>query len=140
MGDAMIDARREVRHVFAGGAAQVRNCRILLGRWTIVPACHARTRTWRVGRLLRITAERRGDGGHQGAGAWSLRRQRRAHQRDDSGHGFHDETAGKAYEYHIFDGAGHGFLRGQDNSPANLAAAQQAWPKTVAFFREKLGK
>ena len=47
---------------------------------------------------------------------------------------------GKPYEYHIFEGAGHGFLRGQDNSPANLAAAQQAWPKTVAFFREKLGK
>ena len=46
---------------------------------------------------------------------------------------------GKAYEYHIFDGAGHGFLRGQDNSPANLAAAQQALPKTVAFFRAKLG-
>ena len=47
---------------------------------------------------------------------------------------------GKAYEYHIFEGAGHGFLRGQDGSPANLAAAQQAWPKTVAFFRDKLGK
>jgi carboxymethylenebutenolidase len=46
---------------------------------------------------------------------------------------------GKAYEYHIFDGAGHGFLRGQDQSPANLAAAQQAWPKTVAFFKAKLG-
>ncbi len=47
---------------------------------------------------------------------------------------------GKLYEVHIFDGAGHGFLRGQDQSPANLAAAQQAWPKTVAFFRAKLGK
>jgi carboxymethylenebutenolidase len=46
----------------------------------------------------------------------------------------------KAYEFHIFEGAGHGFLRGQDQSPANLAAAQAAWPKTVAFFREKLGK
>jgi carboxymethylenebutenolidase len=46
---------------------------------------------------------------------------------------------GKAYEYHIFDGAGHGFLRGQDQSPANLEAAKQAWPKTVAFFKSKLG-
>jgi carboxymethylenebutenolidase len=46
----------------------------------------------------------------------------------------------KAYEFHIFEGAGHGFLRGQDQSPANLAATQAAWPKTVAFFREKLGK
>jgi carboxymethylenebutenolidase len=46
---------------------------------------------------------------------------------------------GKSYEYHIFDGAGHGFLRGQDNNPANAAAAVQAWPKTVAFFKAKLG-
>jgi carboxymethylenebutenolidase len=47
---------------------------------------------------------------------------------------------GKSYEFHIFDGAGHGFLRGQDNNAANAAAAQQAWPKTIAFFRAKLGR
>ena len=47
---------------------------------------------------------------------------------------------GKSYEYHILDGAGHGFLRAQDQSPANQAAAEQAWPKTIAFFRAKLGK
>ena len=47
---------------------------------------------------------------------------------------------GKSYVFSVFEGAGHGFLRGQDGSPANLAAAQAAWPKTVAFFREKLGK
>jgi len=47
---------------------------------------------------------------------------------------------GKAYEYHIFEGAGHGFLRGQDQNPANLKAAEEAWPKTIAFFRAKLGK
>jgi carboxymethylenebutenolidase len=46
----------------------------------------------------------------------------------------------KSYEYHIFEGAGHGFLRGQDQSPANLEAAKQAWPKTIEFFRAKLGK
>jgi carboxymethylenebutenolidase len=46
---------------------------------------------------------------------------------------------GKSYEFNIMDGAGHGFLRGQDQSPANLAAATAAWPKTVAFFRAKLG-
>lgn len=45
---------------------------------------------------------------------------------------------GKPYEYHIFDGAGHGFLRGQDGNDANTAASQQAWPKTIAFFRAKL--
>ena len=47
---------------------------------------------------------------------------------------------GKSYEFSVFEGAGHGFLRGQDQSAANLAAAQQAWPKTVAFFRARLGK
>jgi carboxymethylenebutenolidase len=46
---------------------------------------------------------------------------------------------GKSYEYHIFEGAGHGFLRGQENSEANAKAAQEAWPKTVAFLKAKLG-
>ena len=46
----------------------------------------------------------------------------------------------KSYEFHVFDGAGHGFLRGQEqNDGANLNAAQAAWPKTVAFFKAKLG-
>ena len=45
---------------------------------------------------------------------------------------------GKSYEYHIFDGAGHGFLRGQENSEANAKAAQEAWPKTVAFLKARL--
>jgi carboxymethylenebutenolidase len=47
---------------------------------------------------------------------------------------------GKSYEYHIFDGAGHGFLRGQDGNEPNTAASMQAWPKTVAFLRTHLGK
>lgn len=47
--------------------------------------------------------------------------------------------AGKSYEPHIFAGAGHGFLRAQDDrGGANLKAAQQAWPRTVAFLRERL--
>jgi dienelactone hydrolase len=46
---------------------------------------------------------------------------------------------GKSYEYQILDGAGHGFLRGQENSEANAAAARQAWPRTVAFLKAKLG-
>ena len=46
---------------------------------------------------------------------------------------------GKAYEYHIFDGATHGFLRGQDGSEPNTAASVQAWPRTIAFFKAKLG-
>lgn len=47
---------------------------------------------------------------------------------------------GKSYEHRIFDGAGHGFLRGQENSDANLKAAQAAWPLTVSFLRERLGR
>jgi carboxymethylenebutenolidase len=47
---------------------------------------------------------------------------------------------GKSYEYSIFDGAGHGFLRGQEGGDgANMKAAQAAWPKTIAFFRKHLG-
>jgi carboxymethylenebutenolidase len=46
----------------------------------------------------------------------------------------------KSYEYHIYDGAGHGFLRGQEQGDgSNLKAAQAAWPKTVAFLKSKLG-
>ena len=41
----------------------------------------------------------------------------------------------KTYEPHIYEGAGHGFLRAQDQA-ANLAAAQQAWPATIAFLKE----
>jgi carboxymethylenebutenolidase len=48
--------------------------------------------------------------------------------------------AGKEYTPHIYEGAGHGFLRQQqgENSRAgaNLRAAQQAWPATVKFIKE----
>jgi carboxymethylenebutenolidase len=42
----------------------------------------------------------------------------------------------KVYEPHVFDGAGHGFLRaqaGQDG--ANRRASGQAWSETLAFLR-----
>jgi len=46
---------------------------------------------------------------------------------------------GKVYEPHVYDGAGHGFLRAQDDrGGANLKATQQAWPRTVAFLKEHL--
>ncbi len=46
---------------------------------------------------------------------------------------------GKSYETHIFDGAGHGFLGNQAGAAgANLKAAEQAWPITVAFFKKHL--
>ncbi len=48
---------------------------------------------------------------------------------------------GKSYEFQIFEGAGHGFLSGQEGADgANMTASKQAWPRTVAFFRAKLGK
>jgi carboxymethylenebutenolidase len=44
---------------------------------------------------------------------------------------------GKTYEYHVYDGAGHGFLRAQSGQDgANMKATQQAWPRTIAFLRE----
>ncbi|HEY3571475.1 MAG TPA: dienelactone hydrolase family protein [Thermoanaerobaculia bacterium] len=46
---------------------------------------------------------------------------------------------GKTFEPHVYDGAGHGFLRAQeDRGGANLKATQSAWPRTVAFLREHL--
>ena len=46
---------------------------------------------------------------------------------------------GKSFEVHTYDGAGHGFLRDQSGRDgANLKATQQAWPRTVAFLKEKL--
>lgn len=54
------------------------------------------------------------------------------------------KALGKSYEYVIYPGAGHGFLRGRDDTTAtaraNIEAAKEAWPKTVEFFRAKLGK
>jgi carboxymethylenebutenolidase len=46
---------------------------------------------------------------------------------------------GKTYEPHVFEGAGHGFLRAQDDrNGANLKATKEAWPRTVAFLKEYL--
>jgi carboxymethylenebutenolidase len=46
---------------------------------------------------------------------------------------------GKPFEYHMFEGSGHGFLRQQDGrAGANMAATRSAWPLTVQFFRQHL--
>ena len=42
----------------------------------------------------------------------------------------------KAYAPHVYDGAGHGFLRAQDGNEANKKAAEEAWPATIEFLRE----
>ena len=45
---------------------------------------------------------------------------------------------GKSYTYHVYDGAGHGFLRQQDGKDgANLKASQQAWPATIEFLTKQ---
>ena len=45
----------------------------------------------------------------------------------------------KSYEKHIFDGAGHGFMGNQAGAGgANLKAAEQAWPLTIAFLQKHL--
>ena len=50
------------------------------------------------------------------------------------------KALGRTYEPHIYEGAGHGFLRQQGGqNGANLTATQQAWPATVAWFRRYLG-
>lgn len=50
------------------------------------------------------------------------------------------ENLGKRYEAVIYEGAGHGFLRAQEGRDgANMEATRQAWPRTVAFFRDVLG-
>lgn len=42
----------------------------------------------------------------------------------------------RSFEANVYDGAGHGFLRAQSGQDgANLRAAQQAWPATLAFLR-----
>jgi carboxymethylenebutenolidase len=47
---------------------------------------------------------------------------------------------GRTYEHSIYAGAGHGFLRQQTGMDgANMAAARQAWPATIAWFRKYLG-
>ncbi len=44
---------------------------------------------------------------------------------------------GKTYEPNIYEGAGHGFLRAQeDRDGGNMMATEQAWPRTVEFLRQ----
>ncbi len=48
------------------------------------------------------------------------------------------KAAGKAFEYHVYPGAAHGFFN--DEAPAYSAtAAQDAWRRTLDFFRASLG-
>jgi len=44
------------------------------------------------------------------------------------------KALGKSYDPHVYEGAGHGFLRAQADE-ANRRASEQAWPATLAFLR-----
>jgi carboxymethylenebutenolidase len=50
----------------------------------------------------------------------------------------------KMYVAKVYDGAGHGFLRAQNDAndtqgTANASAAQDAWPRTLQWFHQNLG-
>lgn len=45
----------------------------------------------------------------------------------------------KTYQSKVYDGAGHGFLRAQEEAGgANAAATRDAWPRTIQWFRQYL--
>ena len=49
------------------------------------------------------------------------------------------ERLGLRFEKHIYERAGHGFLRQQSGQEgANLSASESAWPATLAFFGKHL--
>jgi carboxymethylenebutenolidase len=64
------------------------------------------------------------------------------------------KALGKAYRFQIYDGAGHGFMRAQNDAAANPNATEQqlatgkanqmaaiaAWPQAIAFYRERLAR
>ena len=91
--------------------------------------------------VLRADAERSGRVcQRQGADPRSLRRERRARQRQ---HRVRPRPSWRkhnvTYDPHIFEGAGHGFLRqqgGNASATGNKKAAEEAWPLTLAFLRK----
>ena len=44
---------------------------------------------------------------------------------------------GRPFDFHVYDGAGHGFVRQQTTEP-NYKATTESWPLVVAFFKDKL--
>jgi carboxymethylenebutenolidase len=49
------------------------------------------------------------------------------------------KSLGKSYEAQVYDGAGHAFLRQQQGmNGSNLKAAQDAWPRSIAFLKAAL--
>jgi len=49
------------------------------------------------------------------------------------------EANGKAFEIHVYEGANHAFNNDTSEARYHKEAAELAWSRTIAFFREKLG-
>ena len=51
------------------------------------------------------------------------------------------QRLGKRYDPHVYDGAGHGFMRDQaGRNGANMKAATAAWPAAVGFLKRVTGR
>jgi carboxymethylenebutenolidase len=48
------------------------------------------------------------------------------------------EALGKSMELHVYDGAGHAFMRQQDPTKYHAASATKAWERTIAFLKQHL--
>jgi carboxymethylenebutenolidase len=49
------------------------------------------------------------------------------------------EAGGKSIELHVYEGAGHAFMRDTDPSKYHEPSAKKAWERTLAFLHQKLG-
>ena len=49
------------------------------------------------------------------------------------------KTLGKPFDLHVYEGAGHAFMRDSDKTKYHEPSATKAWSRTTAFLREHLG-
>jgi carboxymethylenebutenolidase len=49
------------------------------------------------------------------------------------------KAKGKSIELHVYEGAGHAFMRDSDKTKYHEASAKKAWPRTIAFLHEHVG-
>lgn len=49
------------------------------------------------------------------------------------------KAKGKAIELHVYEGAGHAFMRDSDKTKYHEASAKKAWSRTIAFLHERVG-
>jgi carboxymethylenebutenolidase len=49
------------------------------------------------------------------------------------------KAKGKSIELHVYEGAGHAFMRDSDKTKYHEASAKKAWSRTIAFLHEHVG-